>query len=113
MFCLYVCVLSRSVVSNSCDPIDLETLWSVACQATLPMGFSRQYWSGLPFPSPRDLPDPAIEPRSPSLQADSLLTELEGKLCLYRIFYKLKSKNQDMCTCQNIYTPINNLSVCI
>ena len=79
MLCLYVCVLSCSVVSNSCDPINLETLWTVACQASLPMGFSRKYWSGLPFPSPWDLPDLRIEPRSPALQADSLLTELQGK----------------------------------
>ena len=44
------------------------------------MGFSKQeYWRGLPFPSPRVLPDPGIEPRSPALQADSLLTELRGK----------------------------------
>ena len=44
------------------------------------MGFSRQeYGSGLPFPSPEDLPDPQIEPGSPALQADSLLTELPGK----------------------------------
>ena len=43
------------------------------------MGFLRQeYWSGLPFPSPEDLPDPGIEPRSPALQADSLLTEPRG-----------------------------------
>ena len=45
------------------------------------MGFSRQeYWRGLPFPSPADPPDPGIEPRSPALQADSLLTELRGKI---------------------------------
>ena len=44
------------------------TLWTVAYQALLSMGFSRQqYWSGLPFPSPGDLPDPGIEPRSPAL----------------------------------------------
>ena len=44
------------------------------------MGFSRQeYWSGLPFPSPGDLPDQGIEPGSPALQADSLPTELQGK----------------------------------
>ena len=44
------------------------------------MGFSRrEYWSGLPFPSPRNLPDPGIKPRSPALQADSLGTELRGK----------------------------------
>ena len=44
------------------------TPWTVACQAPPPMGFSRQeYWSGLPFPSPRNLPDPGIEPGSPEL----------------------------------------------
>ena len=44
------------------------------------MGFSRQeHWSGLPFPSPEDLPNPGIEPRSPSLQADSLPSEPPGK----------------------------------
>ena len=48
-----------------------------AHQAPLSTGFFRQeYWSGLPFPSPGDLPDPGIEPGSPALQADSLLTEL-------------------------------------
>ena len=53
-------------------------LWTVARSAPPPMGFSRQeYWSGLPFPSPGDLPDPGIEPGSPTLQADSLLTELQ------------------------------------
>ena len=47
------------------------TPWTVAHQAPLSMGFSRQeYWSGLPFPSPGDIPDPGIEPRSPLLQAD-------------------------------------------
>ena len=44
------------------------TPWTVAYQAPLSMGFSKQeYWSGLPFPSPEDLPDPGIEPRSPAL----------------------------------------------
>ena len=47
--------------------------WTVACQAPLSTEFSKQgYWSGLPLPSPGDLPDPGIEPRSPALQADSL-----------------------------------------
>ena len=50
------------------------TSWTVACHASTSMGFSRQeYWSGLPFPSPGDLPDPGIEPRSPALGADALL----------------------------------------
>ena len=49
---------------------------TVAQQAPLPMKVSKQeYWSGLPFPSPGDLPDPGIEPRSPTLQADSLPSE--------------------------------------
>ena len=56
------------------------TPWSVAHQAPLSMGFSRQeYWSGLPFPSSGDLPNPGIEPRSPALQADALTSELSGK----------------------------------
>ena len=58
----------------------LVTPWTVACQAALSMGFSRQgYWSGLPFPSPGDLPNPGIKPRSPALQADSSPTEPQGK----------------------------------
>ena len=49
-------------------------------QALLSMEFSRQeYWSGLPFPSPGDLPDPGIKPWSPTLQEDSLPSELLGK----------------------------------
>ena len=57
--------------------LTLVTLWTVVCQASLSMGFSRQeYWSGLPFPSPGDLPHPGIEPWSPALQADSLPIEL-------------------------------------
>ena len=55
-------------------------LWTVAHQAPLSLGFSRQeYWSGLPFPSPGDLPNPGIEPGSPALQADSLPSEPPGK----------------------------------
>ena len=56
------------------------TPWTVTYQAPLPMGFFRQdYWSGLPFPSPGDLPSPGIEPRSPALQADALTSEPLGK----------------------------------
>ena len=52
------------------------TPWTVAYQAPLSIGFSRQeYWSGLPFPSPGDLPDPGIKPGSPTLQADALPAE--------------------------------------
>ena len=56
------------------------TQWTVAYQASPSMGFSRQeYWSGLPFPSPGDLPDPGIEPRFPALEADALTSEPPGK----------------------------------
>ena len=56
------------------------TLWTVAYQSPPSMGFSRQeYWSGLLFPSPGDLPNSGIEPRSPALQADTLPSELPGK----------------------------------
>ena len=52
------------------------TPWTVAYQAPPSMGFSRQeYWSGLPFPSPGDLPNPGIEPRSPAFQADALTSK--------------------------------------
>ena len=56
------------------------TPWTVAYQAPPSMEISRQeYWSGLPFPSPGDLPDPGIEPGSPTLQADALPSEPPGK----------------------------------
>ena len=64
------------------------TQWTIAHQAPSSMGVSRQeYWSGLPFPSPRDLPDPGIEPRSPSLQADALTSEPPGKLYIKTVDY--------------------------
>ena len=75
------------LVAKSCPT--LLTPWTVACQTPLSTGFSRQgYWSGLPFPSPGDLPDPGIEPRSPALQTDSSLTELQGGQS-----QKIKNKN--------------------
>ena len=56
------------------------TPWTLAHQAPLSMGFPRQeYWSGLLFPSPEDLPDPGTEPGSPALQADALPSEPPGK----------------------------------
>ena len=59
------------------SPVQLfATPWTVAHQAPPSMGFSKQeYWSGLPFPSPGDLPDPGIEPWSPTFQADTLPSE--------------------------------------
>ena len=79
MFCptelTYIIMLSS--VSCSIVADSLRCLGLVACQALLSMGFSRQkYWSGLPFPSLVDLPNPGIEPGFPALQADSLLSEL-------------------------------------
>ena len=66
------------LVTKSCPT--LVTPWAAASQASLSMRFSRhEYWSGLPFPSPGDLPDPGIDATSPALQADSLPTELWGK----------------------------------
>ena len=63
------------------------TPWTVAYRAPLSMEFSRQeYWSRLPFPSPEDLPDPGLEPRSPALEADALLSEPQGK-CIYIYMY--------------------------
>ena len=60
------------------------TPWTLAHQTPPSMGFYRQeYWSGLPFPSPGDLPNPGIEPRSPTLQADSLPAEPPGKPISY------------------------------
>ena len=66
-------------ILNSRVPL-FVTQWTVLRQAPLSVEFSRQeYWSGLPFPSPRDLQDTGIEPGSPALQADSLLSEPPGK----------------------------------
>ena len=60
------------------------TPWTVAHQAPLSMEFYRQeHWSGLPFPSPEDLPDPGIKPGSPALQANSLPLELQGRPSLH------------------------------
>ena len=56
------------------------TPWTVAHQAPPSMEFSRQeYWTGLPFPSPGDIPNAGMEPRSPALQADALPSEPPGK----------------------------------
>ena len=71
-------VSGGGLVTKSCPT--LVTPWTVALQAPLSMRFSRQeYWTELPFPSPGDLPNPGIKPGSPAFQADSLLTELQGK----------------------------------
>ena len=66
-------------------PSSFATPQIVARQAPLSMGFSRQEcWSGLPFPSPGDLPNPGIKPRTAALQTDSLPTETQGKIKMHK-----------------------------
>ena len=99
-----VCVCSLESRPTLCD------LWTVALQAPLPMGFSRQEcWSGLLCPPPGDFPEPEIERISPvslALQADSLLTEPAGKptfVCILRLlsihvhFQPLSTKGNLLC----------------
>ena len=82
---------SLIVQSLSCVRL-FVTPWTVAHQAPPSMGFSsQQYWSGLSFPSPGDLPDPGIEPRSPDLQADALTSEPPGKP-INSLVYMLNNK---------------------
>ena len=76
--CVCVCVFSQSLTWVGLFVIP----WTIARQAPLSMGFTRQeYGSGLPCPSPGDLPDPGIKPMSPASQGDSLLSEPPGKNC--------------------------------
>ena len=83
------------VKSLSCVRL-FVTPWTVAHQAPLSMGFSRQeYWSRLPFPSPENLLDPGVEPRSPALQVVSLAIEPLGKMPAYPIF-------QSMCAATSV-----------
>ena len=70
------------------------TPWTIAHQAPPSMEFSRQeYWSGLLYPSPGDLPDPGFEPGSPALQADALPSESPGTVKLIAIQSHLRSKS--------------------
>ena len=67
--CAVLCLVTQSCLT-------LWTPWTVVCQSPLSMGFPKQeYWHGLPCPSPGDLPNPGLEPRCLTLQADSLATE--------------------------------------
>ena len=69
-----------AAVSVLCHVQFFETPWTVARQTPLSMGFpTQEYCSGLPFPSPGDLPNPGIEPVSPEFQADSLSLRCQGK----------------------------------
>ena len=84
----------KSEKSLSCVRL-FVTPWTVACQAPMSTGYSRQeYWCGLPFPSPGDLPNPGIEPRSPALQADSLLFEPPGQTHHTHIINLLNTKSE-------------------
>ena len=79
-FCWIVLLSVYLHCAQLLSPIKLfATPWIVARQTPLAMGFSRQeYWSRFPSPSPRDLPDPGMEPRSPALQTDSLPLSHQG-----------------------------------
>ena len=91
------------LITKSCPT--LVTPWTVACQTPLSIGFSRQeYYSGLPFPSPGDLSDPGIEPRSPALQADSLPTELQGKPC---VKYAAAAAAKSLQSCPTLHDPMD------
>ena len=77
----------RIEVVQSCPT--LVTPWTIAHQVLSSMGFSRQeYWSGLPFPSPRDLPNPGIQPGFPALKADSLPLGHKGRMLLRSSSFK-------------------------
>ena len=99
--CLYQWTCSFSHVQLFATP------WTTAYQAPLSMGFSRQeYWNGLPFPSPGDLPNPGIEPRSPALQADSTIwaTREAQRLTLLQ-FSSVAQSCPTLCNPMNRSTP--------
>ena len=77
---IYIYIICEVKVKSLSRVRLFATPWTVAYQAPPSMGFSRQeYWSGLPFPSPGDLPYLGIEPGSPTFQADTLTSEPPGK----------------------------------
>ena len=100
----YVQYESESEVAQSCPTLCHP--WTVAHKALLSMGFSRQeYWSGLPFPSPGDLPTPGIKPRSPTVQADALTSVPPGKP-LNKSLYLEKYKYRFSMSSSKIYFDI-------
>ena len=82
--------------------LTLGTPWTLACHAPLSMGFPRQeYWIVLPFPSPGDLPEPRIEPRSPALQTDSLKTDWTTRRFPLPAFYPSRPLTCQVRACGN------------
>ena len=78
----FICLTPRKNVKSLSHALLFATPWTVAYQAPLSVRFSRQEdWSGLPFPSPGDPPNPETEPWSPALEADALTSEPPGKPC--------------------------------
>ena len=124
---MHLIYLSNLICVSVCLPLCLGMLscvqlfvtpWTVARQAPLSMGFSRpEYWSGLPFPPPRDLPDPGIKPRSPTLQADSLPAKPQGKpkntgvgsLSLLHGIFLSQALNWGLLHCRRILYQLNFL----
>ena len=81
---LTMCLAMLLLFSCQVESSYFATLWTIAHQSSLSTGFPRQeYWSGLPIPSPEDLPNPGIEPGSPALQADSLPLSSAMNLSLF------------------------------
>ena len=92
-------VKSESEGTQSCRLF--ATPWTATYQAPTSMGFSRQeYWSGLPFPSPGDLPNSGIEPRSPALQMDAVPSEPPRKL----VYVKQNLLYRNQCTLNNVFS---------
>ena len=82
---------------------DSATPWTGACQAALSTEFSRsEYWSGLPFPSPEDLPNPGIKPRSPTSKADFYHLSHQGSPNLVKYYIKLEYR-ETKCYCVTMY----------
>ena len=94
-------------MSNSVTP------WTVGHQGPLSMGFpGQEYWSGLLFPSPGDLPDSGVEPRSPALQSDSLLSEPPGKPMIGYGSWLIKSMLAKCQVQKNHLVKINHYCCC-
>ena len=97
--CVHAQLLSRAQL--------FATPWTIARQAPLSVGSSREeYWSGLPFPSPRDLPDPGIKPRSPARQVDSLPSGPTGKPTYPK--YAAAAAAKSLQSCPTLCDPIDS-----